>query len=117
MCLQHIASSGLNPDSLQLVRRVAGQALPSLWSLRLCEPHEMLAALQDWGLTSASQFSSDLGPELTPHQDTAMALGVHVHVKAVAKMWHLHMVTSPKAQPRLSVQEEPVRGMCLHNLV
>lgn len=53
----------------------------------------------DWLLQASSPLTSGQGS--SPFQDTAIPLGVHVHMKAVAKMWHLHMPTSPKAQPGL----------------
>lgn len=78
------------------------EAVWTSWnSYRLCRAG-------DWLLQASSLLTSGQGS--SPYQDTAIALGAHVHVKAVAKMWHLHMVTSPKAQPGLSLQEEAVRG-------
>lgn len=87
----------------------AGFAKPvefeAVWTL--CIIYQ-LCRTGDWLLQANSPLTSGQGSP--PYQDTAVALGVHVHVRAVAKMWHLHTVTSPKARPGLRLQEEAVRG-------
>lgn len=100
MCLQQIASQVLNPDSLQLLSRAAGQALPSLWALRLCEPREIFTGFAERDRLLQAALTSGQGSP--PHQDAA-ALGVRACMKAGFEVWHQGWTSTgvprPKPQP------------------
>lgn len=92
----------LDPDSLQLLRRAAGQALPSLWALRLCEPPEIFTGFAERDRLLRAVLTSGQGSP--PCQDAA-ALGVRACMKAGLEEWHQGWTST--GVPQLKPQPGP----------